>query len=121
MFTEETPAAKPSPSGKMAGWNKYTDDMARQGFIVSRNYTHMSSDPYHKLGCPGCQPDKCVAEDLVVWRAIEAHWHARGDVPSCDIERQAWFTERNRGKPWWNEARDSVLHYNPRRAHGLVG
>lgn len=110
---ESAPPPPPAASGKTAGWNQYTDDQARMGAIVARHYTGFHPDNHHKKGCPGCKPELCPEPDLSTWRKLEAKWRDKGDPPSCDIERQAWFTAANRGKPWWNEERDSIAHYNP--------
>jgi hypothetical protein len=101
-------------SSSHIGFTEYTDDMARMGSIEFMYYTHgRSDDIHHRFGCPGCDPKAKDDPRMAAWFRLEAKWQAKGDPPTCPIERQQWYNAKFRGRPWWNEERDSVAHYRP--------
>lgn len=96
------------------GITEYGDDAHKQGVIEFRYYSHgRVDDIHHRWGCPGCDPTAKDDPAKAVWFTVEAKWRLRGDPPTCLIERQAWFNERFRDRPWWVEERDSIAHYRP--------
>lgn len=83
-----------APRTTMVAWTEYTDDMAKQGALVFRFYTHGAADHAHDLGCPGCDPKASDNPALDEWFRIEAKWAALGDPPSCPRKVEGWQKER---------------------------